>query len=131
MNLYDLTLAAQSAVNTYRNPDIVDWIIAIDPVLTAAGQGSIGTDTVQEIEVSNHSVTIRTAYTVRGCDDTAEMTLPLTVVNAEDPLKEAHRYQLTEALAVAKHQAADAQRTLNRSTERVTELEAELAAITA
>lgn len=129
MNLYDLTLAAESEVSTYRSADIDEWRAAIDPVLKAAGECVVGTDKVDDISVSAKTLTIRTSYSVRCCAQNNSMSIPVAILKAENPVQAATRYRLGNELVEAKNRMAAAQRALAESTEKVALLEAELAAI--
>ena len=129
MNLYDRTLAAESDVSTYRSANIDEWIAAIDPVLKAAGECAIGSDKVDDITVSAKKLTIRTSYSVRCCAQTNDMSLPISILEADNPIQAATRYRLGKELAEAKARLATTQRALTEYTEKVAALEAELAAV--
>ena len=62
MNLYELTIEAESNVSRYRHADIDEWCKAIDPVLKAAGKCNIDKDTVTDITIATDFVYIRTEY---------------------------------------------------------------------
>jgi hypothetical protein len=129
MNLYDQTLAAESEVSIYRSANISEWIEAIDPVLKAAGECSIGRDTVDDISVSETTLTIRTSYSVRCCPQNNDMSLPISVLKADNPIQAATHYRLGNELAEAKTSLSAAQRVLTENTKKVALLEAELAAV--
>ena len=129
MNLYDRTLAAESDVSTYRSANIDEWIAAIDPVLQAAGECAIGGDKVDDITVSAKTLAIRTSYSVRCCAQTNDMSLPISILEAENPIQAATRYRVGRELAEAKAHLATTQRALTEYTEKVASLEAELAAV--
>jgi len=129
MNLYDLTLAAESEVSTYRSADIDEWRAAIDPVLKAAGECAVGSDKVDDISLSANTLTIRTSYSVRCCAQTNSMSIPVSILKAENPVQAATRFRLGNELAEAKNRMAAAQRALTEYTEKVASLEAELAAV--
>ena len=128
MNLYEQTLAVESAVSTYRSANIDAWIEAIDPVLTAAGECAIGNDQVDDITVSEQTLTIRTSYSVRCCAQTNDMSLPIFILKANNPIQAATRYQISNELAESKTRLAAAQRAQTEYTEKVAALEAALAA---
>ena len=129
MNLYDLTLAAESKVSTYRSANIDEWCAAIDPVLKADGECVVGGDKVDDISVSESTLTIRTSYSVRCCAQTNDMSIPVDILKAGNPVQAATRYRISRELAEAKSRLAATQRDLAEYTERVTSLEAELVII--
>lgn len=95
MTLYDLTVVAEHRVSTYKNPNISEWIAAIDPVLSAAGQPCICTDTVEDITIGETTLWIKTSYSVRGCADTNSIEIPLDIITASDPVHAARLFKVT------------------------------------
>jgi hypothetical protein len=98
-------------------------------VLKAAGECAIGHDTVDDITVSKAMLTIRKSYSVRCCAQTDDMSLPISILKAENPIQEATRYRLSKELVEAKTSLSAAQRALTENTKKVGLLEAELAAM--
>ena len=94
MNLLDLTFDAAVKVDTYKNPDIEEWIAAIDPVLAALGKGCIGTDTVDDITVGEKFVHIMTSYTSMSCPDTNSIQVPTAIIEAADPVHAAKLFSV-------------------------------------
>lgn len=129
MDLYELTLSAEEAVTTYRHPDIRDWIEAIDPVLAATGEPGIGRDSVDSVNVSDGVLTITTSYSVMNCPDSSTCSLPVTILQAADPIQAAKRYKLEEAVVRAKSDLGDAQRLVASRAANLEKLEAELACV--
>lgn len=125
-NIYDLTLAAEVAVSTYRRPDIREWRDAIDMVLDAAGESCIGGDTVEAIDTSGDTLTIDTSYVSRGCPDTSTVSLPLAILKADNPVSAAQRYRLDTEIETAKAALADAQRVVSSRAAALAKLEGEL-----
>ena len=128
MNLYDLTVAAEQDVSTYRSADIDEWRAAIDPVLKAAGECTVGNDKVDDITLSKNELRIRTSYSVRCCAQTNDMSLPISIVRSENPVQAATHYRVGKELSEAKSRLAAAQRSVTEYSEKVASLEAELAA---
>lgn len=128
MNLYDLTVAAEQDVSTYRSADIDEWRAAIDPVLKAAGECAVGNDKVDDITLTKTELRIRTSYSVRCCAQTNDMSLPISIIRAENPVQAATHYRVGKELLDAKSRLAAAQRSVTEYSEKVASLEAELAA---
>ena len=127
MNLYEMTLDARQKVDTYRHADIDDWVKAIDPVLQALGKAPIWRDRVDDISINSKSVTIRTSYTVRGCADSDTVNVPLAVLNADDPVKEASLCRLRDLLHEAHNEKASAERNLGYWTNEIQKFTTKLA----
>jgi hypothetical protein len=123
MNLYELTLAAESEVSMYRNADIDKWIMEIDPVFRAAGVCTIGTDKVEDITVSATTLTVRTSYSVRCCSQTQHICLPIQILKEDKPIQAAMRYKLEKALSDAKDCLESAKRSVSEYTEKVSTLQ--------
>lgn len=129
MTLYEMTVAAESALAIYKHPNLDDWIAAIDPVLKAAGEFTIGRDTVADISISNQTLTIETHYSVRGCAQANSICIPLSVIQAENPLQAATGYRLNCELTEARANQANARNALEVYTNTVDTLEAQLSAL--
>lgn len=129
MNLYELTVDAASKVDIYKNPDIAEWIAAIDPVLSAADKSCIGSDTVEAITVAKTLVHITTSYTVRGCEDTTTVKFPIDVLMAADPVHAAKLYRLNQRIALTEQAIAASQEAIKESTESLNDLLAKKAAL--
>lgn len=128
MNLYDLTVAAEQDVSTYRSADIEEWRAAIDPVLKAAGEHVVGKDSVDDIALTDTELRIIASYSVRCCDQTRYMRLPIYIVMAENPVRAATHYRVGKELSEAKSRLAAAQRAVTECSAKVSALEVELAA---
>lgn len=126
MNLYDLTLDAEAKVATYRSVNIDEWIEAIDPILKAAGQCTIDRDKVDDITMSSSSLKIQTSYSVRCCAQTNDISIPMSILTADDPIRAATLYRLYNELTEAKQRMSAAQYELTKYTEKVALLEAEI-----
>lgn len=129
MNLYDLTVEAEKKVEAYRHPDLNDWKQLMDPVLKAAGHNTIGADHVDRLTLGDTVVSIQTAYTVRGCEQTEYMELPLALLKAENPVQAATQYRLEEALKDARYQLSVAEKTMLQWQERIDALMLEISTV--
>ena len=125
MNLYELTLNAESQVEIYKNPDIDEWRVAIDPVLRAVGQPTVGQDTVESICLDRSELSITTSYSVRCCDQTNYIRLPLNILKAEDPVKAANLFRLKNAIETVKLDILHAERMIYKRKETLEALSAE------
>lgn len=125
-SLYDLTVEAQDAIETYKSPDIREWIAAIDPVLEAMNSLTIGKDYVEYIRIGQKDLDITTSYTVRNCRNTNDISLPISILRSANPIREATMFRLTHAIAKNKEAIASAQRIVESRTAELKQLEAEL-----
>ena len=126
MTLLALTQTAAAAVDTFRHPNIEDWRLAIDPVLEAAGEPGVGQDKVDSMVLSESELHIETSYVLRGCECSNRITLPLSILEASDPLRAAKQFRLQGAIADAKCDIKAAQDTLTLKTQTLEALEADL-----
>ena len=104
MSLYAMACAAEKEINTYRHADIDKWAKAIDPVLEAASECTIGNDCVEDIQVSDTELSIRTSYSVRCCAQNNDMTLPIIILESADPILAATKYRLERELSNTRHE---------------------------
>lgn len=92
MNLYELTQKASELLCEYKNPDISEWIAAINPILLAMGESDITEfDQVTDISIYSASISIQIEANGKGFShsDTVYIEIPLSILKAEDPIKEA------------------------------------------
>lgn len=129
ITLYELTVEAGKKVEQYRHPNLKAWIQAIDPVLEAAGANKVGADHVDHITVDDEGVNIQTAYTVRGCEQTQYMELPMAILKADNPVQAATQYRLEEALKDARYQLSVAEKTMLQWQERIDALMLEISTV--
>lgn len=101
--LRELLDDAMHKVDTYRSPNLDDFRAAINPVLAALNEGSIGEyDGVSSITETAKEVIINTEWMVRQCEQTSRLVIPAYIIDAVDPVKEATRYYLIQCVAGAK-----------------------------
>lgn len=98
MNLIELTQDAERKIETYRNPDISEWVSAIDPILEAAGERKIGRDHVESIYLSRTGLNICTSFTSRNCEMNNTMFLSMELLAADNPVKLAKIRKLEGAI---------------------------------
>jgi hypothetical protein len=98
MNLIEMTEDASWNISVYVNPDIGDWVAAIDPILEAAGECCIGRDSVESISLTSAGVHIVSSFTSRSCPMSNEMYLPRVILEVKDPIKAANIYRVTNKI---------------------------------
>lgn len=107
---------ASSAISIYKNPDIDELRERLNPVLEAAGLGSTGRDHIAAIDEyagMGGYFEIRTEWSARQCAQTSEYRLPVSIVDAADPLqtaaawKEAQHIERLRDDFTTKHRAAE------------------------
>jgi hypothetical protein len=69
-----------------------DFAIELDKILGALGEGQIGYDRITHTYEDHDEFVIETAYEVRCCAMTGEHRIPLSVMNAEDPIAAAKQF---------------------------------------
>lgn len=122
MNLYEMTRAAASEVAHVRNPNLDAWRAAIDEVLIAAGDCTVGKDKIESLTVSDSMLQITTSYVLRGCEMENDISIPIEVVMAENPVKAANLFRVDNLLR-------DAKTELETAVNRVSSLSAEIRAL--
>lgn len=108
MNLYELTLNAIQKVNAGKTPD-PKWIAEIDPVLEAYGQLCIGRNRVYDAVLSGDKLYISMVWTRSGFLQTANIELPVSVLQSVNPPRRAkiERKDLELRLATERLRAAE------------------------
>lgn len=80
---------ARSEVATMRYPDVSEFKERLNPILKAAGLGSLEHDQIERILVTcegtpQEALEINTSYSVRGCSQSGEYIIPMSVVRLVD-----------------------------------------------
>lgn len=105
------------------------WIDAIDPVLAAVGQFKIGSDDIDCLYLTKDWLHITTEFYTRGCVQRNDINVPVFVLKAEDPIREATIYVLQKKLSGAKWELSIARDRVAAYTDRVANLEKDLEAL--
>jgi hypothetical protein len=69
-----------------------DFAIELDKILEALGEGQIGYDRITRTYEDGDEFVIKTAYEIRCCAMDGEHRIPLSVMNAEDPIAAAKQF---------------------------------------
>lgn len=115
MKIYDLTMISISKFNTYKNPNLEEWIKKIDEILSALGECTIHNDKIENLYTDDKFLYISTSYSIRCCDCTNDMKVPLIVLEAENPLRKANEVHLYEKYLEAKDKVNKLQKELTDS----------------
>ena len=90
---------AQSQLYMYRHPDIAEAKDKLNEILEILGRGSLKYDHVTSIDEEDDELVINTEYSIRCCAMTGEYKIPLSIINSDDPILEAHRWLKEQELA--------------------------------
>ena len=131
MTLYEKFQKAQSDVRLYKNPDIRDFQSELDNVLEAAGLETTFGDKIEYIDSDNENIYIGTSYSVRCCDQTNTITVPLFLIEAPDPLKAAFEYKRKQKITSLKNAIDQTEKEIKKSQEFLDGCKQELAQLTA
>lgn len=129
MNLIEMTEKSIRDFHVFREPDIGEWVAAIDTILEAAGESTIGEDSLESISLTEAGVHIVASFVSRGCSMSSEMYLPRRVLESEDPIKAANIYRLTNKIREVKNELSFARDKTVRNEDKLAKLVAELGAI--
>lgn len=98
-SLAEMVSDAVNTYNTYRSPVLSEFVAAIDPVLDALGESTIGNDSVNYLSSGTYGLNLRTTSYCRGCQiDHAYEEIPWEIINAPDPVLTAKRYALSKMI---------------------------------
>lgn len=98
MSLYDETLEIISLFNTYKSPDIDDWISKIDLLLSEMHLSTIGSDYISSIYIDNNNLEISTEYSVRGCSCSDDISIPIYILKSDNYLLEGKKHYLSKMI---------------------------------
>lgn len=126
MNLLELTEAAADKLDTYKNPNIDEWREAINPVLVAATGGGIQACSISTIHITKTAVEIFYSYSARQCVNTDSIKIPVCILTASNPMKEARLYYVEGKIRKCKEDIEQAERILKSRRETLEQLNSHL-----
>ncbi len=129
MNIFELTVKAEVEFSINLTDGLRQWTAAIDPVLSAAGLCRIGSDEIECLYLTEDWLHITTEFFGQGCCSLNAINIPLYILKANDPIREATIYRVQQKLLEAKKELATSQTRVRVCTKRVAELEKELEAL--
>ena len=86
MNLRQLIDNAISQLNIYKTPDIDECKSRLNEILKVSQLGGINYDKIEKMTENNQVLTIDTSWSARGCSNTSSYELPVSIIDAQDPL---------------------------------------------
>jgi DNA-binding NtrC family response regulator len=104
MNLYELTQEAISQFDTYKYPNLDEWIDKIDKILTVLKEPTISGDKIENIYFDEDSLKINTSYSVRCCECSNDMSISIEILQNENPVKKATKDYLRKELNSAQNE---------------------------
>jgi flagellar biosynthesis chaperone FliJ len=99
--LKDLIAQAQSDMEMYKRPNVDECQKRLSEILVAAGKASITRDTMERLEQFGDWLHITTSWSSRCCDQSEVYILPMSIIEAEDPIREATIWNLNEKISNA------------------------------
>ena len=127
-NLRELINKASEDIDTYKYPDVDEVQSKLHAILEAAKLGGINRDQLTRLDIYGDHLHIRTEWSARGCDQSSDYRIPMSIIDAEDPIKAATIYGINKRLKEATNNLAAARNDVARGEKRVAELNAELEA---
>ncbi len=127
-SLRSILEAAASDVETYRDPDIWEAQRRLSEVLVAAGLGSITSDRIADLQVTDKEVYVHVTWSAYSCDCDARHTFPASIIDAPDPLQAAARWKLGRERADIVGKLEEAKRLQRHWGSKLEEVDARIAA---
>ena len=124
--LRELINEATEAIDTYKHPDVDEVQGKLHDILQAAELGGINRDHMTGLDIYGDHLHIRTEWSARGCAQSSDYRIPMSIIDAEDPIKAAKLYGINKKLTEAKNELAYARSSVERGEKRVAELNAKL-----
>lgn len=117
MSIRELIEATIEVVSNYRYPNTSEFRTVINPILKAAGVGELlEGDRIDGLDIDEDALNISFSYSRMQCEMSGDRHLPLSVLDAEDPIAAATAWRLDQAVAAAEKLHAEAVRLLERRT---------------
>lgn len=112
MSFIEDTFEAAHKVSMYKNPDLADFQDKLDAILEAAGLPCTGGEHISSMQLSEDTLYITTSWSVRCCDQESEYQIPLSILEAEDPLAAARIFKTSSRVAELRELAESHKKTL-------------------
>lgn len=129
--LRQLIEQAEADLGRYKHPDVDEVQRRLHEILMAGDLGGIIHDRLENLYERQDMLFIRTSYSVRCCEQTAEFEFPMSVVDADDPILAIKRWSRAKKLrkaeiklAGARRGVVDAEEELAKAQSAVAELDA-------
>src|ERR1700693_1608057 len=110
LTLRTLVDAAMQQIETYKHPDIGDAKERLNGVLVAAGLGDITKDYIESLNEYNGILYIETSWSARGCPNNSSYELPVSVIDAANPVEAAKAWGLDQRIISARNRLDSAER---------------------
>lgn len=98
MNYRELIEDASSQLSTYRSPDIDEAEEFLDQLLKTTGLGSVKYEHIESIDIYGDEVHVETTWSARGCPSNSSYQFPVSLLDAENPLKAAKIWGLKKKI---------------------------------
>lgn len=121
MTLYELTEEAINQFDYYKHPNIDEWEIKIDEVLSALHEPTIRGDKLESLYFTDDTLEIRTSYSVRCCECSNDMSVPISILQDSDPVKKANQFYWSKELEKAQRNVSSAKADLERAYKKLEE----------
>lgn len=128
MNYREIIDEAISQLATYRHPNTEEAEKLLSDILKAAGLGSLEHEHVDDISIYGGSVHIETSWSARGCGQNSSYSFPVSLLDAEDPLKAAKIWGLNEKISETESERDRYASYVASHNERIAKYKAELEA---
>lgn len=115
MTLRELIEKARADLDHFKHPDVSEVQDRIDELLKSGKRGDISRDQLVYLGFSGEELHIRTEYSVRGCHQSDDYSIPESVIDAHDPLKAMKLWSAQAALKDAEAEVVSLERQLNRA----------------
>lgn len=126
--LRELITEATEAIDTYKYPDVSEVQSKLHAILEAAKLGGINRDHLTSLDIYGDHLHIRTEWSARGCHQSGDYRIPMSIIDAEDPIKAATIYGIKKRIDETKRALDYARATVERSEKSLAEQNAELEA---
>lgn len=120
---------ASSQLSQLKNPDVSEAQARLHEVLMAAQIGGIQHNHLTSIEERGGMLVIDSTYPARGHTNTADHEIPLSVIDAKDPVAAARRWGAEQRVAKAEADVGRTRGELERYEARLVAAKSDLAAI--
>ncbi len=89
--------------------------------MKAAGKGGIQHDRIDKMFIRLERLIVKTTFSVRSCEQTVDYEIPMSVIEADDPIEAARTWGKESRISAAKQSVREAERNLARAQKQLEE----------
>lgn len=115
---------AAADIDRFKHPDIDEAQQRLHELIKAAGLGGIDRDTISSLDIDSTTIRLTTEWSARGCMNSSDYELPVSILDATDPVQAAAVWGADRKIQEAQNKVKEAERNLGYAQEQLAKAQA-------